>query len=121
MKRIYVAEDNPLQVELIRAMLGSLDGYQVSFFSDGLEIYQKVQQEKPDLLILDIILPSLSGLAISRLLKFHDDYREIPIMVMSSITDQNIDERVMGVGANIFIAKPFKMEEFLGTVQLLLS
>lgn len=121
MKKIYVAEDNPLQVELIRVMLGTIEDVEADFFSDGLELYQKVQEERPDLLVLDIILPSLSGLAITRLLKFHDDFRDIPILVMSSITDPDIQDRVAAVGANMFIAKPFKMEEFLSYVQLLLS
>ncbi|MDQ7825256.1 MAG: response regulator [Candidatus Eremiobacteraeota bacterium] len=119
-KKIYVAEDNPLQVVLLKAALKSGEDQEILFFGDGLEIYQKVQQEKPDLLILDIILPSLSGLAVSRLVKFNDLYRDIPVLVTSSITDANIREKALAAGADMFLPKPFQITEFAETVKMLL-
>jgi DNA-binding response OmpR family regulator len=118
-KTIYIAEDNPVQMVLMRAALSPSEEYAVSFFTDGLEAYQQVQERKPDLLILDIILPSLSGLAVCRLLKFHNEYKVIPILVTSSITDMNLKARVQELGAGCFLPKPFTVEQFLEAIRSL--
>jgi CheY-like chemotaxis protein len=103
---LYIAEDDPIQQKIIGSVLKS---YEPVFFSDGLDLYQKVQEEPPALLILDIIMPSLTGLAITRLLKFDDDYRDIPIIIVSSITESDIEERAMAAGADGFLPKPVNM------------
>jgi len=120
-KIIYVAEDNSLQVEVMKVTLGEVEGYDTVFLRDGLELYLLVQQKKPDLLILDIILPSLTGLAITRLLKYHDNYRDIPTLVTSSITEENIAERVRKAGGDVFLPKPFTIQDMLLLVEQLLS
>jgi two-component system phosphate regulon response regulator PhoB len=120
-KIIYVAEDNSLQVEVMKVTLGEVEGYDTVFLRDGLELYLLVQQRKPDLLILDIILPSLTGLAITRLLKYHDNYRDIPTLVTSSITEENIAERVRKAGGDVFLPKPFTIQDMLLLVEQLLS
>lgn len=108
-KKLYIAEDHPAQAELFRVFFEQDNTFDISFFSDGLELYRKVMKEPPDMLILDIIMPSLSGLAISRLLKFHDDFSSIPIIIVSSITDEDIKERAINAGADDFLSKPFQL------------
>jgi CheY-like chemotaxis protein len=120
-KKIFVGEDNVVHAELIRIVLELLEDCESFFFPDGLEVYQQVQREKPDLLILDIIMPRLSGLAVTRLLKYHDQFRHIPILVTSSITDGNIRERAAKAGATVFVPKPFEIDEFAETVRGLLA
>ncbi|MCL5037087.1 MAG: response regulator [Chloroflexi bacterium] len=119
--RIYVAEDQPLQSELMRAALESQENYQCEFFFDGLELYRRVQVDPPELLVIDIILPSLSGLAVTRLLKFHDYYSKIPILVISSITEHDIKEQSMKAGADKFMAKPFQVHDLLDSIEELLT
>lgn len=119
--KIYIAEDQPLQSELMRAALESRENYQCEFYSDGLELYRRVQEDPPDLLVLDIILPSLSGLAITRLLKFHDNYNNIPVLVISSITEHDIKEQAVKTGADEFLAKPFQVHDFLDSITSLLT
>lgn len=121
MKTIYIAEDLPLQVALLRAAFEQDEKYRVEFFSDGLELYLAVQESPPDLLLLDIIMPSLSGLAIARLLKFHEKFSRIPILVMSSITEADIQEKATKAGADFFLPKPFDTNELLSQVGRLLS
>lgn len=122
-KKIYIAEDQPMHQELMRAAIESQKyyDYSIKFFSNGLELYQTVLEDPPDLLILDIILPNLTGLAISRLLKFHDDYVNIPIIMVSSITESDLHDQVVKVGANIFLPKPLNMKDLINQINQLLQ
>ncbi|MBI3928650.1 MAG: response regulator transcription factor [Armatimonadetes bacterium] len=110
MKRIVVAEDSPLQIEMLKAALGRHPEYQLVFFSDGLELYRHLLREPADLAVLDIVMPRLSGLAVTRLLKFHRDHRNLRVLVVSSITDADIAERARACGADSFLPKPLDFE-----------
>jgi len=119
--KIYVTEDQPLHAELIQTAFEGEADYQLSFFSDGLSVYQKVQEAPPDMMIMDIILPNLSGLAVTRLLKFHDRYAKIPILVVSSIIDPNIRDNALKCGADDFLPKPFQIGDLIDRVKKLLA
>ncbi|MEQ8170360.1 MAG: response regulator [Candidatus Eremiobacterota bacterium] len=119
-KKIYIGEDQPVLVKLIKTALGKREGYEPSFFSDGLDLYRKLQDFPPDMLVLDIIMPSMTGLAIARLVKFHEHYSHIPVLMMSSITDRDIRDRVEKVGANAFLPKPFKVNDLLSEIDRLI-
>jgi len=120
-KKIYVAEDQPLHAELVQAAFEGEANYQLFFFSDGLSAYQRVQETIPDLMILDIILPNLSGLAVTRLLKYHDHFSKIPILVVSSIIDPGIRDTALKAGADQFMPKPFQVKDLLDAVKKLLE
>lgn len=120
-KKIYIGEDLPVLVKLIKIALSKKEEYEPSFFFDGLELYRKVHEEMPHMLVLDIIMPSMTGLAITRLVKFHEHYSHIPVLIMSSITDKDIRDKVEKVGANIFLPKPFKVHDLLGEMERLLA
>lgn len=121
MTRVYVVEDQPTHRDLIREILGMDETIQPTFFTDGVDAYLKIQQEPPDFLITDIIVPSLSGLAICRLLKFHDEFRKIPIMVISSIGGEDVKANAAKAGADLFMSKPFSVVNFLNNVQNLVE
>jgi two-component system sensor histidine kinase/response regulator len=112
-KKVYIAEDFPMQIELLKALFEGDERFETTFFNDGLELYLQVQKEPPEVLILDIILPNLSGMAITRLLKFDDRHSSIPIIVTSSITDPAIKDRVGKVGGDYFLQKPFLAQDLL--------
>lgn len=107
--RVYLAEDTPDDALIVRAVLRSHGDYEVTEFKDGLSLFQAVQEEPPDLVLLDIILPLVTGLAVARLLRFHDDTKGIPILMSSSITDSDIREQAREAGADAFVAKPVDM------------
>ena len=109
MKQIYVAEDSPTQALRVRRILTGLHDCQLTFFGDGLEIYQSCVKAPPDLLLLDLILPSLEGLAVCRLLKFSNDFKHIPVLVFSSITD------------DAYLRKPFSNQALIDEVNRLLQ
>ena len=121
MKKIYVADDDPTISQVLKLSLAKIPDLEASFFTDGLNLYRAVQQSKPDAIVSDIILPRLDGLAAVRLLKFDEQYREIPVLMISSITDQDIEDQVRKVGADDFLRKPFKPNEIRDRVKALLG
>lgn len=121
MKQIYVAEDSPTQALRVARILKFVPEVEARFFNDGLAVYQEVLLQPPDLLLLDLILPSLHGLAVARLLKYHEDYQAVPILIFSSITERDLEQVVGTSGANAFLRKPFEAEDLLREVCRLLS
>lgn len=107
MKRVYLAEDTPEDALLATAILERLGPVSVTHFSDGLQLYRAVKTDPPDMIMVDIILPILSGLAIARLLKFDRRFEKIPLVIASSIIDRDIDQRARAMGANVFLHKPY--------------
>lgn len=119
--QVYVVEDSPTQALGVKRALLHLPQLKVTLFHDGLEAYRAIQRNKPDLLLMDLILPSLHGLALCRLLKFHLDYKHIPLLIFSSITESDITEQAKRAGADVFLAKPFDPAELLERVKSLLA
>lgn len=119
--QVYVVEDSPTQALGVKRVLLHLPQLKVTLFHDGLEAYRAIQANKPDLLLMDLILPSLHGMALCRLLKFHLDYKHIPLLIFSSITESDIAEQVRQAGADEFLAKPYDPSELLERVKSLLA
>ena len=121
MKQIYIAEDSPTQALRVQQILAGLPDCQLTLFGDGLEVYQSCLKVPPDLLLLDLILPTLDGLAVCRLLKFNDDYKSTLILVFSSITEEDIAVQAASVGADAYLRKPFGSQALLEQAQRLLQ
>ena len=118
--QVYVVEDSPTQALGVKRALLQLPNLKVTLFHDGLEAYRAIQLNKPDLLLMDLILPSLHGMALCRLLKFHLDFKHIPLLIFSSITEIDIAEQAKRAGADHFLPKPFDPAELLERVKSLL-
>lgn len=121
MALIYIAEDSPTQALRVRRILQVIEGTELKFFPDGLLAYQAAQEHPPDLMLLDLILPSLHGLAVCRLLKFHELNKRIPILIFSSITETEIAALAASVGADAYLRKPFTTEQLTQEVHRLLA
>lgn len=119
-RRVYIAEDQPQQASLMERMLEELEGVHCTFFPNGLDLFLRCVEDPPDLIITDVVLPKLTGLAVARLIKFHDEFRHIPVIVMSSFADYQSKTTAAQVGADDFIPKPFTTEDFLTVVKGLL-
>ena len=117
--RIYVVEDQPLLAQVVERLLSD-QKYEVRVFHDGLEGYAETCLDPPDLLVVDVLVPSLQGLALTRLLKFNEDYADLPILVVSSITE-GMEEGVRLVKADAFLPKPFEADAFLAEVARLVA
>lgn len=119
-KQILVVDDDPLVVKVLRGPLERA-GYDVEVAYHGLEALRKVNEHRPDLIILDILMPLLDGFKVARLLKFDKRFKDIPIIVLTSRATEG--ERKMGeqVGANEFIYKPFRLPRILEMIQRYLN
>jgi two-component system alkaline phosphatase synthesis response regulator PhoP len=119
-KRILIIEDDPATSRLIDYSLRH-EGYQVLRASNGLEGIRKVREEKPDLLILDVMLPGMDGYEICHSLRSHPDTASLPILMFSAKA-QGIDKDTgLKVGADDYLAKPADPAEIVKRVENLLA
>lgn len=111
-KKILVVDD---EKELTKAMTIRLTAadYEVSVAHDGEEALKKARQEKPDLIILDLMLPKIDGYKVCRLLKFDQKYREIPIIMVTARVEEEDKRLGMETGADEYMTKPFDWADLL--------
>jgi len=119
-KKILVVDD---EVDLVKTIQFSLEleGYKVLVSYNGEDALNQARKEIPDLILLDIMLPKLDGYKVCRLLKFDEQYKHIPILMMTAKTQEK--DKLMGkeTGANEYITKPFDIEELMGKVKKYLN
>src|ERR1700737_1701919 len=119
MKRILIIEDDRDIVELVRYNLAN-EGFQVSAASDGNSGLNALKKTPPDLLLLDLMLPKLSGLDICREIRRDDSLNRLPILMLTARGDEA--DRVVGLemGADDYVTKPFSPRELTPRVKDLL-
>jgi two-component system response regulator MprA len=115
--RILVADDEPAVRAALERALG-LDGYEVATAEDGEDALQAVRREHPELVVLDILMPTLDGVAVCRRLRRDGD--RTPILMLTA--RDAVSDRVAGLdaGADDYLVKPFALEELLARVRALL-
>jgi len=118
--RVLVVDDEPDLVRILEFGLKAA-GYQVETASDGQEGLKKARELKPDIILLDLMLPKLDGYKVCRLLKFDERYKHIPIMILSARTQEGDQTLAHEMGANRFLTKPYEFAEILEHIQALLK
>jgi two-component system, OmpR family, alkaline phosphatase synthesis response regulator PhoP len=116
---ILIVDDNPQNVELLQAFLEALP-VQVVTASDGLEALEKVQRHNPDLILLDIMMPRMSGFQVCRQLKSDPQTRDIQILMVTALNELGDIEQANDCGTDDFISKPVNKFELLTRVRSLL-
>jgi len=111
-KKILVVEDDLVTQRVLLARFQITD-YEVLTASDGEEGLKKARNENPDLVILDLMLPKMTGYEVCRMLKFDDKYKQIPIIILSSLDQQDEREKAIKAGADAYFIKPFDLELLL--------
>jgi len=119
-KRVLFIEDEDELVNLVKMRLGNA-GYNVISAFDGLEGLQKARREKPDIILLDIVLPKKDGLEVCKALKNDPLTSEIPILVVTASGVAELPQKCREAGAQDFIYKPFEAQELLARISKLLS
>jgi len=115
-KRILIVDDYPHFVELLKFRLEAA-GYEVMVAFDGHEALAVTRRERPDLIILDIMLPKLNGYKVCRFLKFDQKYKDIPIIMLTSRAKKSDEELGKQTGADEYIYKPYDPVQLLDTIK----
>lgn len=117
-KKILVVEDEPGLVVMLRARLES-EGYKVYSAFDGLEGIKQAKKLKPDIILVDIMMPKLDGYAMTQRLKEDDITTGIPIIVVS--IKETMKDLFRKIGVNCYFTKPFSDEDLLSAVKKIVS
>ncbi len=116
---VLVVDDNPQNVELLQAYLDTLD-CATEVAVDGVDALEKVGQVNPDLILLDIMMPRMSGFEVCRRLKADPKFRDIPIIMVTALNELGDIERGVESGTDDFLSKPINKLELLTRVKSLL-
>ena len=119
-KRILVVDDEEDVLKTVTYRLKS-NGYEVLSALDGKDGLDKARQEKPDLIILDLMLPKINGYKVCRLLKFDDEYSKIPIILFTARAEETDKKLGVEVKADAYITKPFDFPVLLEKIKELLK
>jgi CheY-like chemotaxis protein len=118
--RILIADDNPQGVELLEACLGELDA-EVRTSADGEETLRIVAEWRPDLILLDIMMPRISGFEVCKRLRADPKTRDIAVLMVTALDQPSDIERAVEAGTDDFLTKPINKMELLLRVRSLLK
>ena len=111
-KKILIVDDEPEMLELIELRMKK-NGYVVFTAVTGEECLEKAQKEHPDAILLDVLLPGMSGFEVSKRLKADESTKDIPIIMVTALIGTDAKAKGMERGATYFISKPFDPEELV--------
>jgi CheY-like chemotaxis protein len=118
--KILIADDNQPNVELLEAYLGDMD-CQIAVAYDGHQTLDMVAEFQPDLLLLDIMMPKLSGFEVCQKLKRDPATRQVMILMVTALGERGDIERAVACGCDDFLSKPINKLELLKRVETLLK
>ena len=113
---VLVVEDEPAQREVLKYNLES-EGYTVSFAVNGEEALLMISEELPDVIVLDWMLPNVSGIEVCRQVKTRSETREIPVIMLSARSEEGDKVRGLETGADDYVTKPYSVTELLARVR----
>lgn len=117
--RILIADDNQQNCELLEAYLSDGD-YGVTFAYDGRQTLERVNEQVPDLILLDIMMPKLSGYEVCQQLKADPRTRDIPVLMVTALNEAGDIEKAVAAGCDDFLSKPVNSLELKTRVRSLL-
>ena len=115
-KTVLIVEDNELNMKLFRDLLEA-HGYQTSGTSNGFEALNLVRKIHPDLILMDIQLPQVSGLEVTRWIKDDPELRGIPVVAVTASAMKGDEERIREGGCEAYLSKPISVGKFIETVR----
>jgi two-component system cell cycle response regulator DivK len=119
-KTVMIVEDNELNMKLFNDLLEA-KGYRTVKTKNGLEALDLARAEKPDLILMDIQLPEVSGLEVTRWLKDDDQLHTIPVIAVTAFAMKGDEERIRQGGCEAYISKPISVVKFLETLHAYLG
>src|SRR5688572_18637969 len=115
-KTVLIVEDNELNMKLFHDLLDA-HGYRTLQTRNGMDALRIARERRPDLILMDIQLPEISGLEVTRWLKDDEDLRDIPIIAVTAFAMKGDEERIRQGGCEAYISKPISIGTFLETVR----
>ena len=119
-KKVLIVEDNDLNMKLFNDLLVA-HGYGTLQTKDGIEALALARRHHPDLILMDIQLPEISGLQVTQWIKKDDNLRGIPVIAVTAFAMKGDEEKIRDGGCEAYIAKPISVASFLSTVERFLS
>jgi two-component system cell cycle response regulator DivK len=119
-KTVLIVEDNELNMKLFNDLLVAY-GYQTIQTNDGMEALKLARKHRPDLILMDIQLPEVSGLEITKWIKEDDNLKSIPVVAVTAFAMKGDEERIRRGGCEAYIAKPISVQKFIETVKSFLK
>lgn len=119
-KLVLIVEDNDLNMKLFRDLLQA-HGHRTVHTAEGMEVQDLVKKHKPDLIIMDIQLPEISGLEITKMLKANPAHKHIPIIAVTAFAMKGDKEKIRAGGCDAYLAKPISVTDFVATVNKFLE
>ncbi len=118
MKTVLVVDDEFGIVSVLEALLEDA-GYRVLTAANGRKGLERLAERRPDVAVLDFMMPLMDGAAMARAMREHRDWRDIPIVMMSAVTEASLRARFDGYDA--FLRKPFRAEDLLSAIARLVG
>jgi two-component system, cell cycle response regulator DivK len=115
-KTVLIVEDNELNMKLFHDLLDA-HGYRTLQTRTGMEALKLAREHRPDLILMDIQLPEVSGLEVTKWLKDDDDLREIPVIAVTAFAMKGDEARIRQGGCEAYISKPISVVTFLAAVR----
>ena len=119
-KTVLVVEDNELNMKLFHDLLEA-HGYNILQTRDGMDAIRLAREHRPDLILMDIQLPEVSGLEVTKWIKEDEDLRSIPVIAVTAFAMKGDEEKIREGGCEAYIAKPISVTNFLQTIQRFLT
>ncbi len=117
---ILVIDDSTTNVVLLEAILNG-KGYRIETALNATEAYQLIEKQKPDLILLDLLMPRINGYDFLENIKGRKETKDIPVIVVSAVTDSENIKRTMNMGAEDFIKKPVDIQNLITKVNNVLN
>ena len=115
-KTVLVVEDDHVSTKLFREALEA-HGYNVLQAKDGMEGWRMAREHRPDLILMDIRLPGVSGLDVTKWLKADETLKSVPVIAITAFAMEGDEEKMLEGGCDAYIPKPISVPDFLQTVE----
>jgi two-component system cell cycle response regulator DivK len=119
-KKILIVEDNDLNLKLFRDLLGA-NGYLTFETKEGIEAISMTRTVMPDLIIMDIQLPEISGLDITKKIKADASIKHIPILAVTAFAMKDDEQKILAAGCEAYLSKPIAIDVFLAAIRRFLE
>ncbi|MCP4422601.1 MAG: response regulator [Chloroflexi bacterium] len=117
---VLIVDDEPVTQDLLRLMLEPA-GFRVTEAEHGLEALQKIKESKPDIMILDVMMPYMDGITVCKKIRGNAKMADLPIVMLSGKTHLNAVEEGLAAGANRYLAKPMSRTELIQNLHEVLA